>query len=346
MFTWSESPQKDMWENLNFLSKKENVRNLLSGHINSNRKVFYTDEEILEKKSSQISMCIRQAYEFYMAAENSSLKTSPLLFFYGMLSLSKALVIANNEGVYIENVKYHGLHTRPITTELNEYLKEESSWSIENQYAVSANGVFKLLCETLGYLEFPDESIFLFKDILSTSPELKNMYEIFYNEPSSVYKLYSHDDKKNILSTTSSRDTFEKVSCQLYEDFELLPDLMHGLALQYKLKENKDFPDYLGVYKSKIGGRYIVGGLHYKYNDLINKKYVDQVICQYIGMFILSINVRYKQEFWGNITSGQENGVISLIERFLSISKRIFPNIILDNLFSEPFEYGAPARYS
>lgn len=120
MFTWSENPYIDMWENINFLSKEENVKKVISGQIVSKRTILYSESDVLEKKAAEISMCVRQAFEFFTAADNCSITTSPLLYFYGMLSLAKAIVIADNRDVFIDSIKYHGLHTRPT----NERLKD------------------------------------------------------------------------------------------------------------------------------------------------------------------------------------------------------------------------------
>ena len=112
MWINSEQPIKDMWSHLKFLSYPENCKRFLKGEIKSNRTIYAIDEISLEKKSKQISMCIRQAWEYFNAAENVSINTSPLLIFYGMLSLAKALIITENKDVFLEQIGYHGLHTK------------------------------------------------------------------------------------------------------------------------------------------------------------------------------------------------------------------------------------------
>ena len=60
-------------------------------------------------------------------------------------------------------------------------------------------------------------------------------------------------------------------------------------------------------------------------------------------MYILSMCVRYKQDFWGEIIQGEKNGIIGLIELYLSVVKRRFPNSILNLLFGYEFSYGSPS---
>ena len=109
VFTWSENPYSDMWNQLMFLSKKNNAKKLLAGDIRSGRILIYEQGAELERKASQVSFGINQASEYYRAAGSASVATSPLLFFYGMLSLAKTLIVANKKDIYFEDMKYHGL---------------------------------------------------------------------------------------------------------------------------------------------------------------------------------------------------------------------------------------------
>jgi hypothetical protein len=100
----------------------------------------------------------------------------------------------------------------------------------------------------------------------------------------------------------------------------------------------------MGIYYPIPGGRYLVSGLEYENNSQHIKRYVPPELCDYIGMFILGNIVRYKQEFWGGIITGEIDGSISLINLFVSIAKNRFPNYILDLIFNEKFEYGSSGR--
>ena len=205
--------------------------------------------------------------------------------------------------------------------------------------------MFKLLCSTFGVKEFEDNSIFRFKDVLAIVLELSNLYTLYYGEHANVYSLYSVDYEKGIYCTTTKKEIFERISPRLGEDFEMLAELLHGQAIQYRLKEGRESPDYIGVYQAKIGGSYIVGGINYEHDLVSANKYVEQLIGHYICMFILSINVRCKQHFWGKVISGESNGVVSIIERYLRVVRRMFPNAILDKFFNESYEYGSPGRW-
>ena len=120
--------------------------------------------------------------------------------------------------------------------------------------------------------------------------------------------------------------------------------LRHGVARTFISKNLTEFPSYFSIYSPPVGGRYVVGGLKYRKGGNNFSSYVDPIVTDYFAMYILSMCVRYKQDFWGKIISGEKDGVIGLVEQYLSISKRRFPNVILNNLFGWDFSYGAPSR--
>ena len=93
LFTWTNRPYETMWDHLKIFCYKANVINLLKGKIESRRRFSYIDKDIIEKKSSQVAYSISQAYEYFKAADTVTINTSPLLYFYGMLSLAKALIV-------------------------------------------------------------------------------------------------------------------------------------------------------------------------------------------------------------------------------------------------------------
>lgn len=348
MFTVSEQPNTDMWNHLKFLGKKNNCIKLLNGEIQSNRPTFSINESDLEKKANQISMCINQASEYFLAANQVSINTSPLLYFYGMLSLAKALIVANKQEVFLENINYHGLHSRPINEELKAYKQNSNDWSMENEFAITNDGVFKHLTETLDDFSFPNRSIITFKKVFSICPEISAMYTKYYGKPPNVLPLYEHEETLSPYSISLfPRELDEK---KIYEsmpelemDFELSDEILHQQARKFISREMTGFPDYMSIYEAIVGGKYIVGGVQYQYNENNKKISLNQASTDYIGMFILSNCVRYKPDFWGSIIEGNNSGVLGLIELYINVIKRRYPNIILDNLFGEQFRYGTPS---
>ena len=350
MFTWSEHPVQDLWNHVMFFSNEVNCRKLLNGDLKFRRAFLYNDGPQLDQKVKQITMCISQAKEYFSAANGVSVHTSPLLLFYGMLSLAKALIIANKESLFLEDVKYHGLETRPRTDELRGYSDNPVNWQMEKEYAVTNEGVFKQLAEVVGGSSFEKGSIITFKNLLSVCPEISGMYEKYYNEPSKTFYLNNFEilSKSPYQFAISFNETDE---AEIYARFpELQGDvikttLLHGVAKCFTSKELEERPSYISIFEPLIGGRYAVSGLKYEVNSIMRKRTVSQILIDYLSLYILSICVRYKQDFWGSIVKGESSGILGLIELYISVVKRRYPNMILNLLTGEPFSYGSPGRF-
>jgi len=352
VFTWTDNIYETVWNHLNLFAYPTNVNRLLTGEIASNRNIKYDDQETIDRKSRQIAYSISQAFEYFKAADTISINTSPLLYFYGMLSLAKALIVANNPDIFLDDVKYHGLYVRPITDDLRHYVEDQSMWSIDREFAVSNEGVFKHLTDLIHSFKLPDSSIIFYKSLLSVDPELSEIYIKYYQEKPNCQYLSHHtvleDPDKDVFTYELLINCDDKISLEnrfpdLKTSFEIGGRSGKKNQIGYRNKSGvKSFPESLGIYVPVTGGNYLIGGLEYKNNEETFKRYIAPELCDYLSMFILSNCVRYKQDFWGQVVRGEIEGTIGIINLFISNSKKRFPNFILNNLFNESFEYGSP----
>ena len=95
-FIWSEDPYRDMWMQLRLLKQEANARSLLLGQIAPSRPLKFSAGAVVDRKARQLALAMAQADEYFEASSMASLATSPLMLFYGMLSLAKAAVVAND----------------------------------------------------------------------------------------------------------------------------------------------------------------------------------------------------------------------------------------------------------
>lgn len=170
-----------------------------------------------------------------------------------------------------------------------------------------------------------------------------------YKEPSHTIYLYSNEtvsEKPYVFDisfeTKDETEVYERIP-EFKTEFTLQSGLKHGLAKTFRSKEIEKFPEFIGIYNPPVGGRYIVRGLNYRVNSSSCCQYIDPIIADYLAMYILSMCVRYKQELWGDTIQGEKSGIIPLIELYLSIVKRRFPNGILNRIFGIDFWYGSPS---
>ncbi|UCG37041.1 MAG: hypothetical protein JSV64_01845 [Candidatus Bathyarchaeota archaeon] len=62
-------------------------------------------------------------------------------------------------------------------------------------------------------------------------------------------------------------------------------------------------------------------------------------------MFLLSNNARYKPKEWGKMIEGTSSNEIYHIRKFLKVSARRYPNLILNELFGRIYLYHPGARF-
>jgi len=340
MLTWTDQPYTTMWAHLRFLSHEFNSRRLLRNDLGRARKQPVPPDDLLNRKAAQLAYCILQAHEYYQAAETVTINTSPLLFFYGMLSLAKAVIVANHPLMLLDDIKFHGL----------QHEKNGRASTLDNQTAILNRGVYDEFVKVVAGFRFPRGAAFQFKTLLSISPELSATYERYYLEKSRC--IYLHDirsESQNRINVSVippagpfKDEAYARIP-ELAEHFDVQPQLQHQRALSFISKPTLNSPpEYAREYNPVVGGRYIVAPLPFMLNNVEVRQYVSPPVSDYISMYILSDCVRY--QLWGSVVQGKETGVLGITDLFVAASKRRFPNLILNELHGEIFEYGSPGR--
>jgi hypothetical protein len=351
MLIWSNDPYNSVWEYLNLFQSKDAVSRLLDGNFQSERPFSYVNNETKNTKAKQISYSIKQAYEYFKSAESVTINTSPLLYFYGMLALAKALILGNSPNTILSELNYHGLHSRPKSKKLKEYSEDKENWSIENEYAVTNNGVFQHLVKIIDGEGFPKDTIFTFKNLLPVNPELRDIFKRYYSEEpknievQGVRRVSNNPDIIEVLILTNDRNEFEK-NFPIFKKQFIFKELYKNKYLRYHSNEHFERPSKsFSVHRSIYSRTYLVAGTEYEHNEKMFNKFISPAINDYAGMFILSNCVRYKQDLWGKIVDGEAGGSLGVINMFISTAKIRFSTFVLSELLNEKIEFGTTARW-
>ncbi len=228
MFFWTETPQTEIWNQLRYLKSQKNVENLLLGKIQSERVQIHHDPDEVHERSFEIVSCIRQADEYYRAAETVGSATQPLLQFYGAHVLVKAVILANTTK-RLSDFEYHGLNGKISTAkpefrnDLRDYKEDQSQWEIEKEFAITNGGVFEGLCESINESIPERGEIFTFKDVVSRIPDLSEIYRRHYDEPSCCSKI-SHGAQAPNLQKGTVAGTYNvtPLDCGIYKTFTMI----------------------------------------------------------------------------------------------------------------------------
>lgn len=350
MHTWSENPKKDVIQHLEILTYSINCKKLLLGKIRSNREINNINNKSLNRKAAEIAFCIKQGIAYFKNAENADISISPLLLYYGILSFSKALIIANSKNdIFLDDIIYHGLTSKAKTESQTKQKQNKKSWKLTNEFANTNDGVFIELAKLFN-INLKKGSTFILKNTFACIPELKTIIDKLNILNSNVLNCYHEmrEENNGISFSIYKRDKYklEKIIPAIKKGFTCDTINKSNLFIKYNSIQNIKIEDfkYLYNYTSVYGGRYFVPQVNYIDNNGEKQKLLlPQILIDYINFFILSEQVRYHQDNWNKLMNGGNNGMISILNIYIDCVKRRFTNIVLNELFNEPFTYGSPA---
>lgn len=146
------------------------------------------------------------------------------------------------------------------------------------------------------------------------------------------------------INSQSEEETLLQHYPELLQVFD--KSIVHGFANNYKTKQAMALEsiDFLYPYQASVGGRYFVLKTPYILNQKSQNSLIGQVLVDFAALHILSEQVRYHPNDWCKVIDGDENAIIGLIEVYIGVVMRRFPNAILNALFCEEFTFGSPAR--
>ena len=158
-------------------------------------------------KVSQINSCFIQGREYFTNAASSAMSVKPLLLYYGVLSLSRGVILANNPNKKEESLKAaHGLELVDWKGTLKDYIGNVLDLQVR-----STGGTFKELVEVchnlntmykfqgptdtmgsdghnLGEIGFiSDGSLLSLDDLASRLPQMTGMYKELTGKEAKVF---------------------------------------------------------------------------------------------------------------------------------------------------------------
>lgn len=313
----TDNPNQSLWLELSFFESEGNTQQFLRQRFP--RK--YGRPSSLVDAAQQLSYAVKQANEFYDAASHMSSITSPLMYFYGMSNLVVALMVACSGQVVMSSSHGLGKVFRNITS------ADVDTFTIE----VHGQGTFHNFYGCYSTPRRLKGTSWSLKELLSVIPELEHSFAEVYGEKSRVVKVVRrvHRDRRlAYIDDDRFADDANEVDVlipRLHECYLLPPQLLPdgGLVLHEKIGASEDI-----TIRSVLGERYFIlstekGACYY---------WLPELSSHYMLMFALSMLVRYEARAWGECITKRLTGLPYLVERFLAVSARKFPNMILDEI--------------
>ncbi len=322
---FTESPEDDLWRELLQYSFRTNVSRYLKKHSLSE------DKDTI----NTIIGSFLQANEYFKASKSANLQISPLLLYYGSTNLLLGLtsLITGKK----PEIKNHGMTV--IDSTISTYIAEASV-----VFGDPKTGGIHQFARILGFdKDLTKYGEWKMMDFLSSIVEIDQEYkkcymkengntfllDLFNTSMGTIERLYVNKDKVDtVVDILKNVEGFEKnyLPLQVGHERELGRDY---LILRKKISGNN-------IKMISFSGQpYLQAGIT-KNGQLIT---LPPLFNMYVSLFIMGSLCRYHPEKWGPFVLNDETGERLLFEKFLYLSRRIIPNIVLNLINNDSVVY-------
>lgn len=337
-----DSPEQKMWNLFLLLENEATVRTFLEskyrkhGVEHPSRAAFRAAQPLMYH--------VKQARTYYEAARRSDLFVRPLLSYYGMMTLCKALMLTRVPD-YPENtsVLRHGISTRKRKRGDYQFFADE--------VRVQREGLFPELARYQGRESLIGENWTL-KELFSLIPELQDGYRQLFPEetlfPVAVPEVTSvpnrgmplvledrildalHLTPRGLVNRLNRFSPGGEVRFTFEEDPVSVPRFLlfwHHPFISHVNQWERGFDHPL--FREDMHGNHWLSPFQRVESCL------PEMFVHYALLFALSMLCRYEPPLWGEMIYGMASEEMVLIQEFLQVTQRKFPNLILNELFEE-----------
>lgn len=305
---------------------------------------------------------IRQARAYFSAAQGSPLLTRPVLAYYGMVSLAKLLLLLDSKQPRtlreIEEVerKGHGLKQHDVLVD-GAFSLEASEIEVTgdgSRAPFRPRGMFPLLAEVvLG----SEASRWLGKrvsvlQLVRSVPQLATVLEQALGADrgylgAEVSHNTSADGSVELqpdLDHPSGPKTAEDVLARApyLNDCGAIVVATGGSRPDQRQVAIK-FPSSATAYEVASREEFAPGAAALP-PDLHGVRF-DSLLASYALMYALSIVARYKPDRWASILDGNGSSLLPVIESFIPVAERWWPNLLLNRLTGKWIHFGQPSYF-
>lgn len=325
---FSENPEIDLWRELLQYTYEANIRRYTN-------KVGITLDE---STTDCVIGSFLQAYEYYKAAKDANLQISPLLLYYGSTNLLYGM--SSLLSGTIEKIENHGM--RILTSGKTKFIADTTI-----RFCNPSNGGVHIFAKALGFncnlTDFGDWNL---KDFFDSIAEIHKEYETCYDVPcSKILMLDTVNTSDGQIEKVQFNSGNKQEVCQLLFS---VPGFMNSYLAPVQI-ENSGANYY--ILRHKLNGKIICeisysGQTYLRSAHIKNGKEitVPTILNMYVSLFTLSSLCRYHPEIWSPFIMKDNTGEKLLIEKFLYFSRRMIPNIVLNNILGSDIQYTS-ARY-
>ncbi len=278
-----------------------------------------------------IAGCFRQSEAYFSSSSKAPLDISPLLLYYGATNLLAGSVALLNNA--IPKITEHGIMPTLQGVNLDRIANFRMKPKNRQTGALSIFAdVFSDKCNLV------NGEIWTLEEILGSIPDLKQDFEMCYPEAFyftiPIQIIRKHDRtlerivKAELARYVNPGDALSKV---LEIEKAYLP---YQNIDSYIILHPKMMAKPIGIYS--IFGQKYLSIAHQKNGFLVSP---SQLILMLMGMFALGYMSRYKPERWAPFVIEDKSGERLVVEKYLQLCQRYFPNLVLNVIGGERIQF-------
>lgn len=292
--------------------------------------------ELNSTKAYEIISAFKQGRNYFESAKIADISVRPLLIYYGIVSLSRGLILIFNKKSQENNIKpSHGL-------KITNWPEIAESGNLENITLKTSNGTFRELISATNnksyfragssginwqaeYVIYKDEFEFTLKDLSYSFPDLTKSVQSWLGVeiPSRELKSLKHNDKKTIIELQGQGKINEIFPEIIYKN-QTIKQSNNSTTVTF---ESSAPPHLCQKWKSSfevIGDPYVIP----PFGELV---FLNDISKMFAVSYIFGTISRYYPTTWNNINSGIKNdSILPFAINMMDFLQEKYPQIIMD----------------
>lgn len=272
---------------------------------------------------------LKQGVSYFKSAQASELIVRPLLLYYGFTSLMKAIILSKDPYYpRTTTVLQHGITTRK--RKKNNYVFHE------DEIKVQKNGLLPHFGEVVLQSPLEIHSKYKIIDLLGIIPELQESYQLMFAKKTMLQINWDDLQSKHIFTyknlklPLSSPEVSQII--HVIQSYGIQKECIHFTEQDFTITIDPLYADTKYRFLDQLVTDY-KGNRYFYYHQKIVM--TDEIITYNMVMYILGMLCRYDTELWGELLFTFSSSDMYIIEEFLQLSMRKFPNLILNHLFGD-----------
>lgn len=292
-----------------------------------------------KKRISEITSNFIQAREYFASAEKADFSVQPLLLYYGVVGLSRGLILIESGLSEAALKPAHGINTLDWSQtlskglvgirELKIQLCNGTFWELlkatKNKSYLKANST--VVNWRVSYVLPIENTELKFKDLVSVFPDVLEEYKTWMIEEKTFIPFQNYAIEENIATFTVLKNnvlTLEKIQ-SVMPDIIIIKEENDKYVIKLLKKNNL-------YYVQRFNGWLNIGDVYISL-PISEKTFLASIPSLYCVAYYLGMLVRYFPSIWTSLGRPSEgDSIFPLINKLLELVRYKYPEAILEFL--------------